>query len=155
MGAKLVATEPGAIPTIEVARVSALADAIVQQFDSYAASDPIGAAKHHAAIMAIVEPELERAALARSSIAALRATVAELQELVRHLAAPSPAVAYLRDLPLEDRQALNVQIAAGIGSGGTLIGGIAGVGDRVLEFLAERIDARQVDSFEPKNRLAA
>lgn len=145
--------EPGAIPTIEVARVSALADVFVQQFGL--GRTTLANERMHAAVMAIVEPELERTALARSSIAALRATVAELQELVRHLAAPSAAVAYLRDMPLEDRQALNIQIAAGLGQGGTMIGGIAGVGDRVLEFLAGRLDERQADSFEPKNRLAA
>lgn len=148
-----MATEPGAIPTIEVARVSALADVFVQQYGLGLTG--LAAERMHAAVMAIVEPELERTALARSSIAALRATVAELQGLVAALAAPSPAVAYLRDMPLEDRQALNVQIAAGIGNAGALIAGIAGAGDRVLEFLAGRLEQRQADSFEPKNRLAA
>lgn len=148
-----MATEPGAIPTIELARVSALADAFVQQFGL--GRTALANERMHAAVMAIVEPELERTALARSSIAALRATVAELQGLVAALAAPSPPAAYLRDMPLEDRQALNRHIAAGLGSGGGIVGGIAAVGDRVTEFLAARLDERQADSFEPKNRLAA
>lgn len=148
-----MATEPGAIPTIEVARVSALADAFVQQYGL--GRTGLANERMHAAVMAIVEPELERTALARSSIAALRATVAELQELVRHLAAPSPAVAYLRDMPLEDRQALNVQIAASVGRAGSIMGAIDAVGDRVLGFVADALEARQADSFEPKNRLAA
>lgn len=86
MGGRLVADDAGAIPTIETARVSALADAIVQQHYQGVAAKGRAAEELHASIMALVEPELARYHASRSTVLAQRGTIADLQGVVRDLA---------------------------------------------------------------------
>jgi len=137
-----VASDPAAIPTVELARVSFAADVLLHHFSS-SGNHTVSTDRLHAEIMELLEPELARTAQARSTIAAQRQAIAELQATLAAIAIASAMqspVDWLRAMPVEERQAFNVHVAAAMGSGGTLLGGIQAIGDRVLPWLADRLE---------------